>query len=120
MRLMVYSHDTFGLGNIRRMLAICTHLHATIPDLSILILSGSPMLHSFRVLQGIDYIKLPCLKRTEQGNLGVRFLDLDLEQIVRLRRELILSTAVSFQPDVVLVDKKPEGLAGARTQPTLH
>jgi len=112
MRLMVYSHDTFGLGNIRRMLAICTHLHATIPDLSILILSGSPMLHSFRVLQGIDYIKLPCLKRTEQGNLGVRFLDLDLEQIVRLRRELILSTAVSFQPDVVLVDKKPEGLAG--------
>ena len=111
MRLMVYSHDTFGLGNIRRMLAICSHLLANIPDLSILIVSGSPMLHSFRVHPGIDYIKLPCLKRTEQGDLGVRFLDLDLEQIVRLRRELILSTVVSFQPDVVLVDKKPDGLA---------
>ncbi len=112
MRLMVYSHDTFGLGNIRRMLAICAHLHATIPDLSVLIVSGSPMLQSFRVLQGIDYIKLPCLKRSESGELGVRFLDLEVEQIVRLRRELILSTVVSFQPDVVLVDKKPEGLAG--------
>lgn len=119
MKLLVYSHDTFGLGNIRRMLAICTHLHASIPDLSVLIVSGSPMLQSFRVLQGIDYIKLPCLKRTESGDLGVRFLDLDVEQIVRLRRELILSTVVSFQPDVVLVDKKPDGLAG-EMEPSLR
>ncbi|RMF26089.1 MAG: glycosyltransferase, partial [Cyanobacteria bacterium J083] len=42
MRLVVYSHDAFGLGNIRRMLAICQHLLATIPNVSILVLSGSP------------------------------------------------------------------------------
>ena len=112
MKLLVYSHDTFGLGNIRRMLAICAHLRSTVPDLSVLIISGSPMLQSFRVQEGIDYIKLPCLKRSESGDLGVRFLDLEVEQIVRLRRELILSTIMSFEPDVVLVDKKPEGLAG--------
>jgi predicted glycosyltransferase len=116
---MVYSHDTFGLGNIRRMLAICKHVHASIPDLSILILSGSPMLQSFRVEPGIDYIKLPCLKRTELGELGVRFLDLDVAEIVRLRRELILSTIMSYRPDVVLVDKKPDGLAG-ELEPSLR
>jgi predicted glycosyltransferase len=116
---MVYSHDTFGLGNIRRMLAICSHMHASIPDLSILIVSGSPMLQSFRVAQGIDYIKLPCLKRTELGELGVRFLDLDVTEIVRLRRELILSTVASYRPDVVLVDKKPDGLAG-ELEPSLR
>jgi predicted glycosyltransferase len=116
---MVYSHDTFGLGNIRRMLAICKHLHASIRDLSILIVSGSPMLQSFRVEPGIDYIKLPCLKRTELGALGVRFLDLDLAEIVRLRRELILSTVMSYRPDVVLVDKKPDGLAG-ELEPSLR
>ncbi len=119
MRLLVYSHDTFGLGNIKRMLAICTHLHSTIPDLSILIVSGSPMLHSFRVSPGIDYIKLPCLKRSDSGDLGVRYLDLDIEQVIRLRRELILSTVVSFRPDIVLVDKKPEGLAG-EMEPSLR
>ncbi len=119
MRIMVYSHDTFGLGNIRRMLAICSHLQRSIPDLSILIVSGSPMLHSFRVMQGIDYIKLPCLKRSQDGDLGVRFLDLELEEIVRLRRELILATVVSFRPDVVLVDKKPSGLAG-ELEPSLR
>ena len=116
---MVYSHDSFGLGNIRRMLAICEHLLDTVPDLSVLIVSGSPMLQSFRVQQGIDYIKLPCLKRAESGDLGVRFLDLGVEQIVRLRRELILSTVVSFEPEVVLVDKKPDGLAG-EMEPSLR
>src|SRR5258708_12360528 len=99
MRLMVYSHDTFGLGNIRRMLAICTHMHASIPDLSILIVSGSPMLQSFRVVQGIDYIKLPSLKRTELGELGVPFLDLDVPEIFPLRRDLILSPAITYPPD---------------------
>ena len=119
MRLMVYSHDTFGLGNIRRMLAICKHLHASIPDLSILIVSGSPMLQSFRVEPGIDYIKLPCLKRTELGELGVRFLDLDVSAIICLRRELILSTVMSYRPDVLFVDKKPDGLAG-ELEPSLR
>lgn len=119
MRLLVYSHDTFGLGNIRRMLAICKHVHASIRDLSILIVSGSPMLQSFRVESGIDYIKLPCLKRTELGELGVRFLDLDLSEIVCLRRELILSTVMSYRPDVIFVDKKPDGLAG-ELEPSLR
>src|SRR5262245_15121702 len=112
LRLMVYSHDSFGLGNIRRMLSICEHLHASIRGVSILIISGSPMLHSFRVSPGIDYIKLPCLRRTADGELDVRFLDLDVQEIVRLRRELILSAVESFRPDVVLVDKMPDGLAG--------
>jgi predicted glycosyltransferase len=109
---MVYSHDSFGLGNIRRMLAICEHLHASMSGVSILIISGSPMLHSFRVSPGIDYVKLPCLRRTEEGDLGVKFLDLDVGEVVRLRRALILSTVQSFRPDVLLVDKRPDGLAG--------
>jgi len=111
-RLLVYSHDTFGLGNIRRMLAICDHLCGAIPDVSILIVSGSPMLHSFRSAEGIDYIKLPCLRRTEEGELGVRFLSMGLAEVARLRRELILSTVQSFRPDVLAVDKMPNGLAG--------
>src|SRR5260370_21402105 len=77
------------------------------------------MLESFRVEAGIDYIKLPCLKRTELGELGVRFLDLDVTEIVHLRRELILSTVMSYRPDVILVDKKPDGLAG-ELEPSLR
>lgn len=110
MRLMVYSHDGFGLGNIRRMLAICTHLLHSIPDLSVLILSGSPMLHSFRLPKGLDYIKLPCLNRGTSGELSTKYLKTETEETVALRSQLILSAIASFKPDVFLVDKKPYGM----------
>lgn len=116
---MVYSHDAFGLGNIRRMLAICDYLLETIPGLSILVLSGSPALHSLRLPRGLDYIKLPCVSRDQTGGLGVTFLDTPLEETVNLRADLILSAIQAFQPDVFLVDKKPSGLL-QELQPTLN
>ncbi len=64
-RLMVYSHDTFGLGNIRRMLAISQHLIEQRDDISILLVTGSPVIHSLRLPKRLDYIKLPCLTRTD-------------------------------------------------------
>jgi predicted glycosyltransferase len=110
MRLMVYSHDAFGLGNIRRMLAICEHLLKEIPELSILLLSGSPMLQGFRLPKGLDYIKLPCLNRGETGEIAVKYLGMGIEDTVRLRSHLILSAAINFQPDLFLVDKKAYGI----------
>jgi predicted glycosyltransferase len=110
MKLLVYSHDAYGLGNICRMLAICHHLLDTIPNLSILVLSGSPMLHSFRLPAGLDYLKLPCLHRDENGDLSAKYLKLDMKQTVKLRCNLIRVAALHFRPDVVLVDKKPYGL----------
>jgi predicted glycosyltransferase len=110
MKLVVYSHDAFGLGNIRRMLAICQYLIKAYPDASILVISGSPALHSLRLPKGLDYIKLPCLERDTSGVVAVKYLDTDVEAAVQLRAELILSTVKNFKPDLVLVDKKPDGL----------
>lgn len=110
MKLMVYSHDAFGLGNIRRMLTICEYLLRTLPDISILVVSGSPALHTLRLPEGLDYIKLPCLGRDTSGQLGARYLKSMPETLVRLRSHLILTAAAHFEPDVLLVDKKPQGL----------
>jgi predicted glycosyltransferase len=111
-RIMVYSHDAYGLGNIRRMLAICKSLLKSIPNLSILLISGSPMLQSFRLPQGLDYIKLPCLNRGQSGEMAVKYLNADIESTLKLRSELILAAAKNYQPDLVLVDKKPSGVRG--------
>ncbi|NJD07891.1 MAG: glycosyltransferase [Methylococcaceae bacterium] len=110
-RIVVYSHDTFGLGNIRRMLAICKHLVDSDPKTSVLILSGSPMLHAFRIPQRIDYIKLPCLSRNTEGEYQAKFLDVDYGKLVRLRSNLILNSILDFDPDLILVDKKPLGVS---------
>lgn len=117
-RVLIYSHDTFGLGNIRRMLEVARHLVQTSPEVSVLVLTGSPMLHAFRIPARIDYVKLPCLARdTTTGRYSARSLPMDLQQTVRLRANLIKSAIADFQPDIVLVDKKPFGvedeLAGA-------
>jgi predicted glycosyltransferase len=110
MRLMVYSHDGFGLGNIRRMLAICEHLLNDLPQLSILLVSGSPMVQGFRLPRGLDYIKLPCLNRGEEGNLVAKYLGTATEETIQLRSDLILSVTANFKPDLLLVDKKPYGI----------
>ncbi len=109
-KVLIYSHDTFGLGNIKRMLEIARHLVSDDPDTSVLILTGSPMLHAFRIPARIDYVKLPSLARTRNGEYTVKFLSLHYQDTVRLRANLILSTVLDFQPDLILVDKKPFGV----------
>ncbi|MEL6160426.1 MAG: glycosyltransferase [Cyanobacteria bacterium J06627_32] len=110
MRLMVYSHDTFGLGNLRRMLSICDYLLSCWPQLSILLVSGSPMLQGFRLPEGLDYIKLPCLNRGLSGELCAKYLGTSFEDTIALRSQLIHAATSHFRPDIVLVDKKPTGL----------
>ena len=116
-RILVYSHDTFGLGNIRRMLEVARHLVQSSSEVSVLVITGSPMLHAFRIPDRIDYVKLPCLSRNVDGRYGARTLPISLEQTVRLRANLIRSAIADFEPDLILVDKKPFGvedeLAGA-------
>ena len=41
-RIILYSHDTFGLGHLRRSRALATALTAADPGASALILTGSP------------------------------------------------------------------------------
>lgn len=111
-RILVYSHDTFGLGNIRRMLRISEALAARDDAVSVLIVTGSPMLHAFRLPPRIDYVKLPCLARDTRGRYGVRHLDMGYADALAMRSELIRAAAAGFAPDLVLIDKKPLGVGG--------
>ncbi|MCC6537725.1 MAG: glycosyltransferase [Bryobacterales bacterium] len=110
LRVMVYSHDTFGLGNIRRMLAVSDHLLQAVPGASVLLVTGSPMVQAFRMRQGLDYIKLPCLSRVGKDEYSAKSLGTGIGQLMQLRSELIAAAAREFDPDVLLVDKKPDGV----------
>ena len=45
-RILIYSHDTFGLGHLRRCRTIAHSLVERFKQLSVLILSGSPSLRA--------------------------------------------------------------------------
>lgn len=110
-RILVYSHDAYGLGNIRRMLEITNHLVDSDPDVSVLLISGSPMMHAFRIPARVDYIKLPCVARSEKGESVVKSLGMSYEDTIRLRANVIMMAAMDFDPDLILVDKKPFGIS---------
>src|SRR5678816_1417274 len=111
-RLLVYSHDAFGLGNIRRTLKICDQLSKEIPDLSILLLTGSPMVHSFRLSPKVDYVKLPCVHRQARNKYIAKYLRTSFREINQMRDDLIFAAFKGFRPDIVLVDKVPVGIKG--------
>jgi len=111
-RILVYSHDTFGLGNIRRMLAIAEYLTEQNENFHVLVITGSPMLQGFRVSPKIDFIKLPCFSRNREGSYEVRSLPLAQTSLLKMRGRMIQCVIEDYQPDLILVDKKPGGVEG--------
>ena len=58
-RLLIYSHDSFDLGHLKRCRAIAHSLVEDRQDLSVLILSGSPIIGSF----DFQWLNRPCRLR---------------------------------------------------------
>ncbi len=111
-RLLLYAHDTYGLGHLRRSLAIAGHLAGAIPDLTTLLVTGSPVAHSFALPPRTDYVKLPAVVKTDDEQYRARALDLSLARVIALRAALIADVALHFAPDIVLVDHAPLGMKG--------
>jgi predicted glycosyltransferase len=111
-RILLYSHDTFGLGNIRRTLLLAQEFIEQYPRAAVLLITGSQMIHSFRIPEGVDYIKLPCLDRIDAERYESRFLLECSEAVKRTRRAIIERTVLGFAPDLMIVDKRPAGVDG--------
>ena len=109
-KIMMYSHDTFGLGHIKRSLKIASYLVDNCPDTSILLLSGSPVLHEFKLPENFDYIKLPSVRKTGREEYGSRQLKVEFDKIWQVRQSIILSSVEIYKPDIFLVDHSPLGM----------
>jgi predicted glycosyltransferase len=108
----MYSHDTFGLGHLRRSRAIANALVSDQPNLSVVIMSGSPVIGNFDFGTGVDYVRLPGVVKQADGDYTSLSLNVGLDDAVRLREAIIFETARVFEPDVFIVDKEPTGFRG--------
>jgi predicted glycosyltransferase len=111
-KILLCSHDTFGLGNIRRSLLLGELLGSTYPRSAVLLITGSPMIHSFRIPARMDYVKLPCVDRVDAEQYQPRFLTGCPSEIRQTRGAIIERTALGFGPDLVIVDKRAAGIDG--------
>lgn len=112
---LLYCHDTFGLGHLRRTVAVAEELRRRCPGLSALVATGSPVAHRFRLPDGVDYLKLPAVAKRGDGLYAARTLPLEFDRLLALRRDLLLSAARHLRPQLVVVDNVPGGLAGEAT-----
>lgn len=111
-RVLVYSHDTFGLGHLRRCSALIKAVCTRYPDASVLLVTGSPMVHRYHMPQGSDYVKLPALVKVDAEKYEARSLQISSDSIRTLRSNLILHTIRDYVPNVLLVDHSPTGGRG--------
>lgn len=115
-RILIYSHDTFGLGHLRRCMAMANSLVEQNPSLSVLILSGSPIIGSFDFKARVDFVRIPGIIKLRNGEYTSLSLHIDTEQTLAMRASIIRHTAETFDPDIFIVDKEPYGLRGEVTE----
>jgi len=111
-RVLIYSHDSFGLGHLRRCRKIAHSLVARRKGASVLILSGSPIIGSFDFRTRVDFVRIPGVIKLRNGEYSSLSLHMDIAEVLALRAAIIRHTAETFAPDLLIVDKEPLGLRG--------
>lgn len=109
-RIAVFTHDTFGLGHVRRCLHILTALAERSPDAALMLVTGSAALPVLGSLPAnADLVKLPTIVRTGKSGAQPPHLPIPLKAVTSIRRALIEAAILSFRPDIFLVDNFPLG-----------
>ncbi len=111
-KVLIYSHDSFGLGHLSRCRTIAHALVERYRHLSVLILSGSPIIGSFDFRSRVDFIRIPGVIKLRNGEYTSLSLHIDTEETLTIRSEIVRHTAEIFAPDIFIVDKEPLGLRG--------
>jgi len=111
-RVLLYSHDSFGLGHVSRCRTIANAIVEADHSVSVLILSGSPVVGSYEFRSGVDFVRIPGVVKIETGEYDSANLRMNVEHTLEMRTRIIRDTADIFRPDLFIVDKEPLGLRG--------
>lgn len=112
LRFILYSHDSWGLGHLKRSLAIARAITSCSETANVLVVTGSPCATQFDLPQNCDVLKLPSVSKDAEGQYISRSLSDDIAKTIELRSRIILESYRSFDPHVILVDHQLTGLHG--------
>lgn len=99
-----------GIGHLRRLARIAAAMR---DRFSCLIVTGHDVAPQWMVPQGCEYVRLPAWDSIIPSKAAywgrTPFLDVPLDQAVKLRQSILEGVFRGFQPDVLLVDHLPLG-----------
>ena len=99
-RIAFYSHDTQGLGHIRRNLALAAAMVAAEPRTDVLVLTGAPQATALPLPPNTEIVTVPTVAKDGEGGYAAGTFAMDLSAVLALRSDLITSALVAFAPDV--------------------
>jgi ATP-binding cassette, subfamily B, bacterial len=111
-RVLFYSHNGVGVGHLQRQLDLANAFRERHPDGVVLLASGSHAASMFKIPAGIDYVKLPSLRKVDGRTWIPRELPLPLRDVIELRAELLQKTVRKVSPDLLVADFMPAGPYG--------
>lgn len=109
--VFLYSHDTFGLGHLRRNLAIAERLLAS-GAFTVHLLTGSPVIRQWRLPEGLHVHPLPPVVKTGAERYAPREPGQSFGLVKGYREALIVTLVLRHRPDFFLVDHAPMGMNG--------
>lgn len=107
-----YSHDTYGLGHLRRSLHLAAALEGSGTPLEMLLVTGSPRAHFFQLPRNLQVVRIPAVTKNAEGRYVSRNGEAPLAETLRQRKRKIREEIIRFKPDLLLVDHAPNGLRG--------
>lgn len=121
-RVLLYSHDSQGLGHVRRNLALAHHITAAVTaagrQVSGLLVSGLPRATVFSLPAGFDWLTLPGISKDDTG-YHARSLTDPADDVFVLRSQVLAATLLSFIPDLVVIDRHVYGVRNELRRPLI-
>lgn len=108
-KIALYSHDTMGLGHVRRNLLVAQALAASPLNASTLLIAGVREASTFVMPRGGDCLTLPAYRKGHNGVYASRSLAMETNALAALRSQVIGAALKSFAPDLFIVDNVPRG-----------
>ncbi|WP_421855022.1 glycosyltransferase family protein [Oricola sp.] len=111
-KILLYSHDTLGLGHFRRCQSIAKALAARFENTEICILTGSSVSDAYGEVPQTRLVHLPSVAKTPEGNYRAADPAGSFNSVRRQREAIIRAEVAEFDPDLCIVDKEPLGFLG--------
>jgi predicted glycosyltransferase len=100
-----------GLGHMRRNLLIAQSLaRSRLRSVNLLVAESREATAFVNAMPpGTDCLTLPALRKDANGRCQARYLNVELNDLVKLRSETIRAALEAFDPDLLIVDYLPRG-----------
>ena len=111
-RVALYSHDTQGLGHVRRNSLLAAAMVAADPGVSVLLVSGAREAAHLPLPERTSLATVPELAKDGLGSYSARASDCSLDHVVARRSAALEHALANYAPHLLVVDKVSRGFGG--------